>query len=234
MHKLYSIFRNKKIISLIIIFFFIILIIILSYLILNPSTQKTQNDELANFLQQNANKKYIPKFKLNSALNSLKNKNAKAENQYKEVASLGYYVQDVYFKSNFPEVREYLTELNDKVKKRFPKYHNENDFLVACADPKCGDKPDAEMLEFLTTIQNLEIKNLYKSIIITNLKVSFYIPYDTVNNKLEKFTNFILVRNQLLSLNNAEASQSAQVFTDYIKKKYNYDLTRPNIFPSDL
>ncbi len=234
MQRFNLIFRNKKIISLIFIIFLILLIILLAYLLLKPSTQKTQNDELVNFLQQNANKKYIPKFKLNSALNSLKNKNAKTESQYKEVASLGYYVQDVYFKSNLPEAREYLTELNDKAKDKFPKLYNEDDFLVACADPKCGDKPDSEALEFLKIIQNLNVGNIYKSIIITNLKVSFYIPYDTRENKLEKFTNFILVHNQLLSLNNAEASKSAQTYENYIKKKYNYDVSKPDILPPDL
>lgn len=224
-------YKNK--IWLIILFIFIILIILLSYFIFKPITSWSDNNDLINFLQQNNKKDYILQFRLNNAVNSLKNDKIK-ETQYKNLVLLAYYTQDAYFKRNSPEIREYLSKLNDKIKNKYPKLYSEGDFLVTCADPECGDKPDAEELKLLENIKKFNVDQFYKNIISTNLKISIYIPYNTKDNKIEKINFFIQIYNQLLQLDNKQASKSAENYAIYIKNKYNYDVTNPNKLPPNL
>jgi hypothetical protein len=153
--------RNKVLIAVLSICILIIASIILSlYLISRPTNAETQKKELTTFLEA-SNRNYIPDYKLKKVVNDLKNKTSKPADQYKDLTLFAFTVQDAYFKSNQPEVREYLKELNEKAKVTYPTLHKDVDFLVTCADPKCGSKPDPEESKLLQNIQNLTVDNLY-------------------------------------------------------------------------
>jgi hypothetical protein len=225
--------RHKNIILVIASLIISAVILLLLYLVLRPTKFQTQQKDLVKFLEQ-SNKEQIPQYKIVKVISDLKNKKSKPEEQYKDLTIFAFSVQDEYFRSNQPEIREFLKDLNDKVKMTYPKLHKDVDFLVTCADPICGGQPAPEESKLLSSVQSLKVDDLYKDTITINLKTAIYLPYDTTNNKLEKINTIRLVDQQLRSLNNVEASKSAEDYEDYIKKKYNFDANSPDSIPPNL
>ena len=226
-------FKMKHFIALVSIVGLTILIIGLVYIIIKPPYFINRSNNIVNYIKQQKYEKFIPKDRLEKALNIISSPNSTANQKYQALSSVSFYLQDAYYKSNNPKIRNLLETLDIEAQKDFPTQHADGNFLVMCSDPECGEIPNTEAVNILNDIQNLAVDKLYVNIISTNLRNAYYIPFTTPTNKLQKFNLFSLAYQQLLEVGNPEASVSAKNLKTYVSKKYDKDIDSYRNLPKE-
>lgn len=150
----------------------------------------------------------------------LNNPSFSLDDRYKALSAILFYLRDEYSYNNSPSTRNYIQSIAPLAEKAFPKQYQDFDFSVNCADPQCGMKPDPEISKIMTDIKNLNVDPKYKDAISINLKNGAYIPFDTDEDRSDKIGLLGLVYQQLTSLNNSNASASANELKSYTKEKF--------------
>lgn len=219
--------RNKKLFfilsSIVLLVIIIITLIVLNFITLSPENNIKQ---LSNSLRAEGinYKNYVDKTKFESNLKILENPQKNYKDRYKALELNLDSFKTAYGYTNNPKLRNYIISLDPLAKKAFPKEYKESTFEVACADTECGEKMDSKLKIIVNQIAKINAEKPYIDTILLNLNIAAFIPYDTDENKMDKIISYTLAYNQLKSLNNKQASESAQMIKSYVKEKYNQPL----------
>ncbi len=223
-------FPTKRVLISVLIFLITAFIITASIILIlsnNNFKKSSKTDNLVLFLESQNYEKLVPKDRMDKAITIIKNGGLTDEERYEGVATLAYYIQDRYYRTNNPDIRKYLVVLDKEVRVTFPNQYEIGNILVTCADPECGEKINASFQELVSEIEDLDSDDKYKNTILTNLRVAIYLPNETGhNNDIDlKLSIFRLVYNQLLELGTPSASQSANNLNSIVKNEYNSELS---------
>lgn len=218
-------FKNKNIIILIPLIIFLLIIFFLIFFIYFYNAGNKiglNNQELTNFNKKinsivEKDNKYFDPSQFKEAFAKLNNEKLSDLEHYKALEDIAFYFSVAYAASHNPEIRNYVNSIKSFAKNNYPKYYNKEPFNVGCADPVCGEKPDAEFQQIKKEINETGIAFEYLNTINKNLDQAIYIPIEQIE---EKKYGFMLVISQLETNDNPKASAAAKRLTDYIKKKY--------------
>lgn len=216
--------KNKKALLLVLVLALLIVIPIIAYFILSINSSQTKRNNLSIYVREQKFQEYVPLDKLEKSLAIIENPKSSQQQSYTEAKKISYELQDYYYRENDPKIRTILAELEEKAKAAFPKEYDQEDFVAACADSECGEKPDEEAKRILESVENLKTDSLYIRVITTNLENAILVPYKTTSDKVDKLSLYNLAYIQLLELGIPEASSSAENLNLYVKNKYKADI----------
>ena len=221
-------------ISIILLLIIIIGIIIFIFKLNSSSFNEKSVNELTKYIQSQNYEEIIPKDRLEKSIALYNDTSLSKEERYAGLYQIGYYLQDAYYSTNDPKIRKRLDDLNKHAKNSFPGLYDESNFQVFCTDPECGSELNNDEKNLINNVENLEVDKFYTKIILKNLRNGFYTPYDTPDNKADKISLLNLAYNQLLELNNSDASNSASLLKEYSSNKYKVDISDLKAFVNTL
>ena len=218
--------RSKKVLLLLSGALLLLIIIPFAFFVLSRYTKTTQVKKVTEDIGKTSQKygSFFNQDQVKEALATINNTKLSASERYKALDNITFYFSSAYAASHDPTIREYVLSLKDFAKKNFPKDYREGAFNLACGDPVCGEKPDAELKQIQKEINEAGIDADHLNTIKKNLEQASYIP---VSEEDDKKYGFGLVLSQLDEQNNPKASAAAVRLKDYLRKKYLFEFTQP-------
>lgn len=220
-----SFWRNKKTLILFLCSILILFIVFSAFFLLKQGNEVKQALEIAEKIRNESEsaeyKKYLNQNQIKVALNSFNNKDLSTSEHYKALENITFYFANAYAASHDPKIREFVLSLSDYARKNFPKDYRDGAFNIACSDPTCGEKRDAELDKIQKEIHESGIDPILEDTITKNLEQSAYIPRGEIEEK--KF-GFKLVISQLEFAGIPKASIAAERLRSYANKKYSLGL----------
>lgn len=216
---------SKRLILLILSIILLLVIAVLTYFLYFQKPAELKNSEIVTEgvqKQLEINGKYFNKTLVNEALDRINNESLSDEQRYEALKDLSFYFSTAYAASHKPELRAYTESIETFTRENFPKFYEEGLFIIGCADPSCGEKPDGEIKQIQKEINEAGIAFEYLNTINKNLEQAIYIPNEQIEDK--KY-GFGLAIYQLKFENNPKASAAAEHLTDYVKRKYSIEFT---------
>lgn len=216
-------FSNKKV-TLFLVIAAIILIISITTILIFPFQNDTEKITKSIRSESLLFKNYLPLDQINKDLSMLNRESLPEKDRYLALKDIFLYFDNAYFNSGVPRIRNYVTTLDAYALKTFKNEYQKGDFYIACADYECGEKTPPEVKKLIEEIKNLPIDEVWKTSINLNLRTASHVPYDSEFNKMDKMISYAIAVSELVSLDNPQASASADRLRAYIKKTYNKDL----------
>lgn len=221
---------TKKKFVLIISLFLTIFIIAISFIILyykpTPYDDKKyyKNDEIVKTAQELGSKGMATRVK--KAVDKFSNTKLSDDQRYKALEDVYFYFAAAYTTTYNPKLREYINkDFNNYYKEQLPKFYNDVEnygkFDIPCADPICGKNIDSDLNKIISLINELQVDPVIKGSSISDLKTAAYKPDNNEIDKQDKIYGFKLVIRLLNSAEDKNASETAKMLSDYLRKNYN-------------
>lgn len=217
---------NRKKLAIAGIFLILIIIILTSIFLLFSGYFNSESKMLSQEIKQisSENSDYLPEDLIEAELKTFNNPSSPDIKKYNALKSIFYLFDNAYANTNNPEIRLFISEMDKYASENLKRVYVKGEFYTACVDETCGEATPSEIESIIEEIRKLPIEEEWKNSITFNLRNASHIPYDTNFNKQDKLITYSLAIGQLVSLDNKEASVSAENLRKYLKNKYNQDL----------